>query len=204
MKLYNSIGPNPRAVRMFLAEKGLDVPKVEVDLMKAENRQGAHLARNPAGQMPSLELADGSFINEVAAICEYIEELHPTPALIGATPKERAETRMWARRADLNIIEPMASGFRFAEGLPLFKERIPCEPEAAAGLKRVAQNRMAWLSAMKAPGDQWLCGARFSYADMLLFCFLDFGQQVGQPINPEATWLKAWFERMKARPSAAA
>ena len=108
MKFYNSIGPNPRVVRMFAAEKGITLPTVEVDLMKAENRQAAYLAKNKAGQMPCLELDDGSTVSEITAICEYLEDVHPKPALIGASAKEKAETRMWTRRIDLNICEPMA------------------------------------------------------------------------------------------------
>jgi glutathione S-transferase len=203
MKLYDSIGPNPRVVRMFAAEKGLTIDLIKVDIMGGENRQAAYLSRNPAGQMPALELDDGVTVCEVTAICEYLEDIHPTPALIGSTPREKAECRMWLRRADLNIIEPLANGFRFAEGLPLFASRIPCEPEAAPGLKRIAQNRMQWLSDL-ANGRVWLCGDRFTLADIHLFCFLDFAIQVGQPINPQASWMLAFYDRAKARPSAGA
>lgn len=203
MKFYNSIGPNPRAVRMFMAEKGLSVPFVEVDLMKGENRQDAYTAKNTAGQMPCLELDDGTFVSEITAICEYLEDTHPRPALIGATPKEKAETRMWTRRLDLNVCEPMANGFRYAEGLPLFKNRIPTAPEAADGLKRVAQDRLLWLD-KQLTGRQWVCGDRFTYADIHLFAFLDFGKQVGQPLNPEAKTIAAIYERAKARASAKA
>lgn len=203
MKLHNSIGPNPRIVRMFLAEKGIKIPLVEVDLMKGENRQPAYLTKNQAGQLPSLELDDGGTINEVTAICEYIEDTNPKPALVGNNPREKAETRMWLRRVDLNICEPAANGFRWAEGLPLFKDRIPTAPEASPGLKAVAQDRQLWLDKMM-ENRQWLAGDRFTLADIHLFCFLDFSGQVGQPMNPEAKRLKAWFERVKARPSAAA
>jgi glutathione S-transferase len=203
MKFYNSIGPNPRAVRMFIAEKGLNVPMVEVDLMKAENRQDAYKQKNAAGQMPCLELDDGSTVSEITAICEYLEETNPKPALFGTTAKERAETRQWTRRIDLNIVEPMANGFRYSQGLPLFKDRIPTAPEAADGLKRISQDRMLWLDKMVA-GRQWICGDRFSYADIHLFAFLDFGKQVGQPLNPEATTLSAMYARAKDRPSAKA
>lgn len=203
MKFYNSIGPNPRAVRMFMAEKGLDIPKVEVDLMKAENRQGPYLQKNMAGQMPCLELDDGTFVSEITAICEYLEDTHPKPALFGATAKEKAEARMWTRRIDLNIVEPMANGFRYSQGLPLFQSRIPTAPEAADGLKRIAQDRILWLDKLIA-GRQWVCGDRFTYADIHLFAFLDFGKQVGQPINPEAKTVAAIYERAKERPSAKA
>ncbi len=203
MKFYNSVGPNPRAVRMFMAEKGLDIAKVEVDLMKGENRQAAYTAKNTAGQMPCLELDDGTVIAEITAICEYLEDTHPRPALIGTTPKEKAETRMWTRRIDLNICEPMANGFRFSQGLPLFQNRIPTAPEAADGLKRIAQDRLLWLDKQLA-GRQWVCGDRFTYADIHLFAFLDFGKQVGQPINPEAKTIVAICDRVRDRPTAKA
>ena len=203
MKFYNSIGPNPRAVRMFMAEKGLKVPTVEVDLIKGENRQDAYKQKNNAGQMPCLELEDGTTISEITAICEYLEDTNPKPALIGSTPKEKAETRMWTRRIDLNIVEPLANGFRYSQGLPLFKDRIPTAPEAADGLKRIAQDRMLWLDKMVAD-RQWICGDRFSYADIHLFAFLDFGKQVGQLLNPEAKTIAAIYDRAGARPSAKA
>jgi glutathione S-transferase len=203
VKFYNSIGPNPRVVRMFMAEKGLSVPIQDVDLLAGENRKPDHLARNPHGQMPTLELDDGRFVSEITAICEYLEDTHPSPALIGSTPEEKAETRMWTRRVDLNICEPMANGFRFSQGLRLFKDRILCVPEAADGLKRVAQDRLKWLDGQIA-GKTWICGQRFSLADILLFCFLDFGVTVGQPLNEDNRNVMAWFGRAKARPSTAA
>ena len=135
MKLYTGMGPNPRVVRLFMAEKGIEIPLEVVDLMAGENRKGPHLARNPAGQLPTLELDDGTMLSEITAICEYLEEKHPTPALIGATAEERAATRMWTRRIDLNIVEPMTNGFRYAEGYQLFKDRVHCIPAAADDLK---------------------------------------------------------------------
>jgi len=203
MKLYNSIGPNPRVVRIFAAEKGLEIPRIEVDLMAAENRREPYLSKNAAGQMPALELDSGDCITEVTAVCEYLEDMHPTPPLIGATREEKAECRKWTRRVDLNICEPMANGFRFSEGLPLFKDRIVTVPEAADGLKRMAQDRLTWLD-RQMDGKEYICGARFTLADILLFCFLDFGRQVGQPLREENKNLVAWFARVKARPSAGA
>jgi glutathione S-transferase len=203
VKFYNSIGPNPRVVRMFMAEKGLDIPTQEVDLMAGDNRKADHLARNPHGQMPALELDNGSFLSEIIPICEYLEDKNPTPALIGATPEEKAECRMWTRRVDLNIVEPMTNGFRFSQGLRLFQNRIVTVPEAADGLKKIAQDRLTWLDGQMA-GRDYLCGRRFTLADIHLFCFLDFGGQVGQPLNPENRNVAAWFDRVKARPSTAA
>ncbi len=202
MKFYNSIGPNPRVVRMFMAEKGLKIPSQDVDLMAGDNRKPEHLARNPHGQMPALELDDGSFISEILAICEYLEDTDPSPALIGTNPKEKAQARMWTRRVDLNIVEPLTNGFRFSQGLRLFKDRIVTVPEAADGLKKIAQDRLSWLDGQMA-GKEFLCGKRFTLADIHLFCFLEFGTQVGQPLNPENKNVTAWFERIKARPSTA-
>ena len=203
MKLHTSVGPNPRVVKMFLAEKGLDVAHVEVDLRGGENRRAPYnLEINRAGQTPALELDDGTCLTEILAICEYLEEIQPTPALIGSTPQERAVTRMWTRRADLKVCEPMANGFRFAEGLPLFESRMRCLPEAAAGLKAMASDGLAWLDReFKGP---WIVGDRFTLADILLFSFLDFGAVVGQPLDPANAKLADWFGRVKARPSAAA
>jgi len=203
MKLYNSIGPNPRVVRMFMAEKTISLPLHEVDIMAGENRQAAHLKRNPHGQMPALELDTGEFLSEVTAICEYLEDKSPKPALIGSTLEEKAETRMWTRRIDLNICEPLANGFRFSQGLPIFRDRIVSVPEAADGLKRIAQDRIKWLD-IQMIGKEFVAGKRITLADILLYCFLDFGNQVGQPLNPECKSIFAWFGRMKERPSAKA
>ena len=203
MKLHTSIGPNPRVVKMFMAEKGLEMPFVKVDLMAGENRQGPYVAQvNPAGQTPALELDDGSVLTEITAICEYLEERQPSPPLIGTTAEQRAATRMWTRRVDLKICEPLANGFRFAEGLPLFQNRLRCLPEAATGLKAVAKDGEEWLEGLfKGP---WIVGDRFTLADILLFSFLDFGATVGQPLDPTFGKLTDWFGRVKERPSAAA
>ncbi len=203
MKLYNSVGPNPHVVRMFMAEKGIAIPTETVNLMAGENRQDAHLKRNPHGQMPCLELDNGHFLSEIIPICEYLEDKNPKPALIGSNAEEKAETRMWTRRIDLNICEPMANGFRFSQGLPLFQSRIVTVPEAADGLKKIAQDRIKWLDGQMA-GKEFVCGKRFTLADVLLYCFIEFGGAVGQPLNPEFKNLQAWFNRVKERPSAKA
>lgn len=205
MKFYNSVGPNPRVVRMFMAERGIEVPRVEVDLRGGENRRPPYTAKNPAGQTPYLELDDGTVLTEITAICEYLDETAPPggPPLIGATPLERAECRMWTRRVDLNICEPLANGFRFAEGLKMFENRTRCVPEAAAGLKLMAQDKLRWLDGLMA-GRPFLCGERLTLADILLFAFLDFGAKVRQPIDPALGNVVAHHGRMAARPSAAA
>ena len=203
MKLYTSIGPNPRVVTMFMAEKGIQIPQVQIDLRGGENRRPPYSERvNPAGQTPALELDDGSTLTEITAICEYLEEMHPAPPLIGTTPEERATTRMWTRRVDLRICEPMTSGFRSAEGLAMFESRMRCLPEAAAGLKALAQDGLEWLDPLIASRD-FIAGDRVTLADIMLFAFLEFGQVVGQSIDPGCGNIIAWFDRMKARPSAA-
>ncbi len=201
--LYDSIGPNPRVVRIFMAERGIELPKTTVDLRGGENRQPSYLAKNPAGQLPCLELDDGSVLAEITAICEYLDEITPGASLIGTTAQERAETRMWSRRIDLNIAEPMLNGFRFAEGLKLFENRIHCIPQAADDLKATAQKRLAWLDGLIA-GRPFICGERLSLADIMLFAFVDFGAQVGQPINPDHRAISAHHAMMAARPSAKA
>lgn len=203
MKLYDSVGPNPHVVRMFIAEKGISIPSETVDLRAGDNRKEPHLSRNPHGQLPTLGLDNGSYISEIIPICEYIEEKHPSPPLIGTTAEERGECRMWTRRIDLNICEPGANGFRFAEGLKMFETRIVTVPEAAPGMKKIAANRLAWLDGQM-NGKEFICGDRFTLADILLFGMVTFFNRVGQPLDPANKNLGAWFERVQARPSAKA
>ena len=203
MKLYNSIGPNPHAVRMFMAEKGIELPLEDVDIMAGENRKPAYLTKNPNGTCPALELDDGTIVSEITAICEYLEELHPTPPLLGATAEERAEARMWARRVDLYISEPMANGFRFGKGLKMFQDRMHCIPEAAEGLKSAASDRLAWLDGQM-EGRDYICGDRFTFADILLYAWIECFEPLGQPIDPGLGNIAAWRARVAERPSAKA
>lgn len=202
MKLYTGMGPNPRVVTLAIAELGTDIEFEQVDLVAGENRQDAHLARNPAGQLPTLELDDGSFLAEITAIVEYLDE-KTGGSLIGSTAEERAETRMWVRRIDLGICENMGSGFRFAEGLPLFKDRIHCIPQAADDFKAIVREKLLWLDGL-IDGKDFICGDRFTLADILLFAFLEFGASVGQPLDAKCERLQAWYTRVAARPSVAA
>jgi glutathione S-transferase len=203
MLLYNSIGPNPKVVRMFMAERGIEIPRVEVDLMGGENRREPYLSKNPSGQCPALELDDGTVLAEITAICEYLDEKYPGPSLIGDTPEERAKTRMWARRIDINILEPMANGFRYSDGIKMFQDRVHCIPAAAADLKQIAQEKLTWLDGLIA-GRQFVCGDRLTLADILLFAFVDFFNGIRQPINQDNRNIVAWHARMKERPSAEA
>ena len=202
MKLYDSRGPNPKLVRMFAAEKGLQFDEtIPVDLPKGENRQALYLSKNPAGQLPCLELNGGYFLAETIAICEYLEERQAEPVLIGTTPEQRAETRMWVRRMEWKIIQPMLDGFRFGRGHDFFKDRMRVIPEAADGLKAVAQDGLRWLE-RQLEGRVTILPDRFTLADIALYPILEFGASVGQPLDPALRSLTAWFEAVDSRDSA--
>jgi glutathione S-transferase len=204
MKLFDSVGPNPRVVRIAMAEQGVSPEVVTVDIIKGENRQPAYLALVPSGGTPALQLDDGTVLSEITAIVEYLDEQPGVTRMVGNTPEERAETRMWARRIDLYILEPMANAFRASEGRPMFASRMTLvSPEAAVELKAIAQEKLLWLDA-QLQGRSFVCGDRYSMADILLLAFVEFGASVGQPMPAAATWLPEWHKRAAARPSAAA
>jgi glutathione S-transferase len=203
MIFYNSIGPNPHAVRMFAAEKGIALQIQEVDVLGSEHRRPPYSGRNPMMQTPMLETDDGQPIVEITAICEYLEEIKPTPPLIGATPGERAETRMWVRRIDLNIIEGRSRAFRATAGRAFYHDKIKLLSEAAAEeLKVLVEDRILWLDALL--GDKpYICGDRYSLADIILYCFMTFGAPEGRTNLPSGCKnLPAWHARIAQRPSA--
>lgn len=199
-RLYDSFGMNPRMVRFYLAEKRIDVPRQEDDILAAQNRRPEYLGMNPAGQLPTLELSDGTFIAETAAIIEYLEELHPDPPLVGATAKERAITRMWWRRVEIGICRPMVLGFYYSEAIDIFKSRFKCYPEQAEAQKEIARTSMRWLD--RAMNEPWLAGDRFTVADICLYCYIDQLCDVGQPFPDDLLRLKLWFDRVARRPGA--
>ena len=201
MKLLDSFGPNPRMVRMFMLEKGITLDSVQHDLLGGENRKPPYTDKNPAGQVPALELDNGTVIGETVAICEYLDEVNPGNSLVGANAEERAVSRMWQRRVELNITEFVYNGFRFGEGLELFKNRLHVIPEASAGLKAGGQRNLKWLDGLMA-GREYICGNQVRLADLVLYCCLDFAKGVGQPLDPALSNINAWFKRMEARPSA--
>lgn len=202
MKLFNSLGPNPHTVRMFAAEKGIELPLQEVDVMGGEHRRPPYSTQNPMMQTPAFETDDGQIIVEVTAICEYLEELHPLPPLIGSTPGERAETRMWLRRIDLNIIEGRSRAGRATMGRAFYIDKIKLlSVSAAEELKAIVDDRVLWLDGQMA-GKTWICGDRFTLADIMFYCFMAFGAPEGESSLPaEAQHLRAWFDRVKVRPS---
>ena len=203
MKLFNSVGPNPKVVRMYMAERGLKIDQKEIDIIGGENRQSDYVKINPGGGTPALELDNGSIIAEITCICEYLDELEGGSSLIGTTPEERAETRMWVRRIDLGILEPLTNGFRYAEGEPMFKDRMTLMTHAASDLKALAQEKITWLDDLM-NGKDFICGDRLTLADIMLFVFLEFGMTVGQPLNKDNENICALFEKIAARPSAKA
>ena len=204
MKLYNSVGPNPHVVRMYAAECGVVLELEEVDLMGGANRQADYLKLNPSGQLPCLETEGGDLIAEVTAICEYIDEKADGVTLIGTTDEARANTRMWTRRVDLGICEPLANGFRYSEGLPIFKDRMTTIPDAADGLKQIAREKTSWLNDQMNDGRAFIGGEEISLADVVLYCFLNFGKAIGQPYDTGLANIHKWFESMNARESASA
>ena len=203
MKLLISFGPNPRMVRMFISEKGIELESLEHDVIGGENRRPPYTDHNPGGQMPALELDDGSVLAETVVICDYLEELYPAPALVGSTAQERAETRMWTRRIEQKITENVYNGYRYSEGLERFKDRMRCLPEAAEGLKAAAQDGLAWMNTLM-EGKQYVCGDRVTIADLVLYCCTDFAAGIGQSIDPSLQNIHRWFARIDARPSARA
>lgn len=201
MKLHDSQGPNPQIVRTFAAEKGMVLEMVPVDIMGAENRGEAFRAVNPMGQLPALELDDGRVLTEVVAICEYLEELQPEPALIGRTPLERAETRMWQRRFDLGVLEPYMFGFRATAGRAFFAPRMSLLSESAGAemLGQMTEKLQHFDGLLK--GRSFVCGDRFTLADITLGAFLRFGVAMGAPLPPGLVWVPGWLERLGERPS---
>lgn len=201
--------PNPRVVRMFAAEKGIDLPMRQVDVPGGENHRAPYNTEiNRTGQVPALQLDDGSVVNEILPICEYLEEVYPENPVIGATPEERAATRMWLRWIDLKYVERMTEACVVQSG-PIrdhyaahnYKTLLP--PEMGAVCAQIAREKLAWLDAEM--GEQaFVCGDRFTLADIHLFVFLDFFEQLNLGYPRECRWIDSFFKRVAARPSAAA
>ena len=204
MKFYDGIGPNPHAARIALAEKGIGYERVEVDITKNESRAPEYIARvNPSGTIPALETDQGQCIAEITAIAEYLEDVQPEPAFIGRNAAERAETRMWARRLDLELGSPLGIAFQAGRARKFFegKKDLPSE-QAAADFLEIGMKRLHWLEGVMA-GRDYVCGERFSWADVPLFAYLEFfGVKARQEeYYPKGGWLDQWRARMRARPA---
>lgn len=202
MKIYDSnTAPNPRRVRMFLAEKGIQIPYEQVDLGKAVNREPAFRQKNPLMTVPVLELDDGTCIAETVAICRYFEELHPNPPLMGVDAKDRALVEMWQRRMELELLIPIADAFR--QRHDFFKGKIRQVPEYAAAQKLNAEERLVWLNDVMA-SRPFVAGDRYTIADITAVVAIDFGRVSKIGIQPDQTHLKRWHDAVSARPSAKA
>jgi glutathione S-transferase len=202
MKLYDyKLAPNPRRVRVFLAEKGLKVPLEEVDIMKGVNRQPAFLAKNPLGGIPVLELDDGRLIAESVAICRYFELLHPLPALFGTGAFEMATVEMWNRRIELALFVPV--GMVWAHLHELTRARIKQIPEVGEQSRKLVEQRYQWLD--KELADRpFLAGEKYSIADITLLIVIDFAKFNNISIQPDQKNLARWHQSVSSRPSAAA
>ena len=197
MKLHESPSPNARRVHIFLAEKGVDVERVPVDIRGGENLTPEYRAKNPAGKVPTLELDDGTCIAESVAICRYLEGLHPEPNLFGATPLEAATVEMWGRQAEINLMLNVAMAFRNISGF--FKDREKCMPEWG----QIAAERAA--AAVDVFDDRlgkarFLAGDRFSVADITLGVTLDFAGMVKVEL-PQPPNIARYLGELRERPS---
>jgi glutathione S-transferase len=202
MKMYDfTLAPSPRRVRIFLAEKGIEVPLVQVDIMKNANRTPEFYQKNPSGSLPVLELDDGSCIAESVAICRYFEELQPTPPLFGIGARERALVEMWNRRIELEIFAPV--GHVWSHLSEIAKGRGRRIPEFGEIQKRAAIDRIAWLNE-ELENREFIAGDKFSIADITTLCMIDFARTVEIRIQPEQTNLARWYRAVSARPSAKA
>jgi glutathione S-transferase len=203
MKLYNSnAAPNPRRVRVFLAEKGVAIPRVEVDLGTLEHKTTGYSSVNPFQTIPALELDDGTVISESIAICRYIEEVHPDPNLFGTTPIERALVEMWQRRAEWHLLLPIAQVFRHTHPHMSKMEDPQIAEWAAANRPRVARNMMIFDDILR--DRPFLAGERFTVADITGLIALDFTRPARIVIPQEMKNLIRWHEALKARPSSSA
>ena len=209
MKLYNfEMAPNPRRVRVFVAEKGLDIPMQDVDLGTAAQLNPDYLKINPMGEVPALELDDGTILTESTAICRYLEETHPEPPLMGHTPLEKAQVMMWDRRMEQHGLAAVAEGFR--NGNPFFENRsvtglenFPQVPELAErGVKRFA-NFLDMLDKRLAESD-FIAGDSFSIADITALIAIDFARTIKVRVGSDHPNVKRWYEAVSSRASAAA
>lgn len=199
MKLYNSVtAPNPRRVRIFLAEKNISVPTIDLDLSKGASRTPEFLKINPMGQAPVLELDDGTIIAETVAICRYFEETHPQPALFGQGAKGHAIVEMWQRRTELYIFETITDIFRNQSDF--FKGRVHQIPEYGEVQRGHLMPRLEWLNRELAQ-RRFIAGDEYSIADITLTVALMLAPRANVTVEPKLTHLNRWYAEMAQRPS---
>lgn len=204
MKLYGEANPapNPRRVRIFAAEKGLDLPQVQVALRRGEHKSPEHRARNSLGQVPVLELDDGQTISESVAICRYLEALHPEPPMFGTGTLDQARVDMWVRRIEFQLMVPVGMYWRHAH--PLTATLLAQNREFGESNRPITGKAMAWLDRELADGRAWIAGDAYGIADIVALTTIDFAGFIGLEVPDDAERLKAWRARASARPSAGA
>jgi glutathione S-transferase len=203
MKLYNEANPapNPRRVRIFLAEKNLSIPLVHVPMREGAHKSPEFKAKNSLGQVPVLELDDGSTLSESVAICRYLEELHPSPAMFGSDPWQRAQIEMWTRRIELALANRVGAVWINTHK---FTARLGTQYKDYGEAMRVrALEVMQWLDG-EIGAREFICAERYSMADIVALTTIDFAQFIGIEMPGDAAQLRAWHARVSARPSAAA
>lgn len=202
MKLYEFTGaPNPRRVRIFLAEKGIKVPYEQIDIGKGQNRSPEFLKLNPMGGLPVLELDDGTELAESVAICRYFEGIQPEPRLMGIDAKDIALVEMWNRRMEFEILSMTAGSFRNTSDF--FKGRIPQVKEYGEICKNAAVKRLEWLDTELA-NREFIAGPRYTIADITALIGIDFGRTTGIKIQDNQKNLARWHQAVSSRPSAKA
>ena len=203
MKLFDGgRAPNPRRVRVFLAEKGIVVPLVSVDMGALEHKQQAVSSRNPLQRLPVLELDDGSVLTESVAICRYFEELHPEPALFGRGALAKAQVEMWQRRMEFNLLSCVAQAFRHIH--PAMKDwEIPQIPEWGEANKPKA---VAFLRLLddELGSREFIAGDGYSIADITGLIAVDFMKPARIKVPEECANVLRWHQAVSSRPSAAA
>jgi glutathione S-transferase len=202
MKLYDAkSAPNPRRVRVFAAEKAMEIPTVQVDLNARENHTPAFRDKNPIGGVPVLELDDGTCIAESVAICRYLEGIRPDPPLMGTDAKDRAVVEMWQRRMELEIFQPIANVFVHTH--EWFKGRRPQIPEYGEACRTHALARLRWLDEVLATRP-YVAGERYTIADITALVGIDWGRVTKTRVPTECTNVLRWHELVSNRPSARA
>ena len=199
MRLHWSIGPNSYRVRIFLAEKGIEVPRTYIDFEKGEHRSPEFLKLNSLGQVPVLKLDDGTVITESVAICRYFEEVHPSPPLFGEGAVERAQVEMWNRRAEQVIFGTIGDvALHTAE---LFKDRLPQFPAFADAQRLAVPDKWAWLDRELADGRTFIAGERFSIADITASVASWLGEFFKTERPSRLSNVERWLDRVRSRPS---
>jgi len=202
MKFYNlKAGTNPRRARIFMAEKGITVPMVEIDLGEKQNFDPEFVALNPLARVPVLELDDGTCIAESVAICRYFEEEQPEPPLFGTGSAGRANVEMWNRRMEFEVVGNIS--FAFRHGHPYWKDRIEQVPDFADLCRRTIEERMVWLDG-ELKGREYIAGDAYTIADITAICGFDLGRVAKIRIPDNLSNLSRWYATVAARPAVAA